>query len=52
MSATFLYFSLGHPKKEYIELTNAEKCNLYRAKINSDKKKKYEALKKKYGDQN
>ena len=48
VSATFLYFSLGRPKKgEYRGLTNAEKCKLYRAKNNSDKKKKYEALRKK-----
>ena len=45
VSATFFYFSLGRPKKgEYSGLTNAEKCKLYRAKNNSDKKKKYEAL--------
>ena len=48
MSATFLYFSLGHPKKvEYSGQTNVEKCELCPAKNNSDKKNKYEALRKK-----
>ena len=48
VSVTFLYFSSGYPKKgEYSGLTNAEKCKLYGAKNNSDKKKKYEAPRKK-----
>ena len=48
VSATFLYFLLGHLKKgEYSRTTNAKICKLYRAKNNSDKKNKYEALKKK-----
>ena len=48
MSATISHFPLGHPKKgEYSELTNAEKCKLYRVRSNSDKKKKYEVLRKK-----
>ena len=47
MTCLLLFFSLGHPKKgEYSGLTNTEKCKLYRAKNNSNKKEKYEALRK------